>query len=222
MSKFVLVTYMNGKLQPIFISLQGLTFHESAVLYDGITQHFTMCRCRDSYSKSIFMRILTNAYFRLYPTSIRLPDGPHIKLLRSAEYGMSISLELKLTDEEKATALTNRQFRKLLGEKPEQITIPMYINVSKFNSAQIKELLDSIESRTNAKYFKDRKTLLLTLADRFYKSLQPMAYLYGPYIKLVKVPTGDTRITSSDVVEYGRVYDPPELFRLWNYKATNF
>lgn len=129
---------------------------------------------------------------------------------------------MNLTEEEKQTALTHREFTKKMGEKPEKIRLPIYINVAKFSTNQINELLDSIENRTNAKYFKDRTTLLSTLKTRFSKALEPFSYLYGPYIKLVKVPSGETRITTSDVVDYGRVYDPPELFRLWNYKATSF
>lgn len=74
--------------------------------------------------------------------------------------------------------------------------LPCVVNVRNLPREQIDALVGSMVQDLGAKFFRDKELFMAVLDDYFEAARQPRAFLYGPFIKLTKVPSGDLRITA--------------------------
>src|SRR3990167_1568565 len=81
--------------------------------------------------------------------------------------------------------------------------LPCVVNVRNLPREQIDALVDSMVQDLWAKFFRDKELLMAVLYDHFEAARQPRAFLYGPFIKLTRVPSGDLRITACDAMVGG-------------------
>jgi hypothetical protein len=81
--------------------------------------------------------------------------------------------------------------------------VPCVINVRDLPPAQVDDLIESMTQNLGAQYFRDKDLFMAVLDDQFETARQPRSFLYGPYIKLTWVPSGDLRITSCAGMEDG-------------------
>lgn|SRR3989338_5326011 len=81
--------------------------------------------------------------------------------------------------------------------------LPCVVNVRNLPREQIDALVDSMVQDLGAKFFRDKELLMAVLDDHFEAARQPRAFLYGPFIKLTRVPSGDLRITACDAMVGG-------------------
>lgn len=81
--------------------------------------------------------------------------------------------------------------------------LPCVVNVQNLPREQIDALVDSMVQDLGAKFFRDKELFMAVLDDHFEAARQPRAFLYGPFIKLTRVPSGDLRITACDAMVGG-------------------
>ncbi|HHK1717032.1 TPA: hypothetical protein ACQQ5N_002817 [Pseudomonas aeruginosa] len=81
--------------------------------------------------------------------------------------------------------------------------LPCVVNVRNLPREQIDALVGSMVQDLGAKFFRDKELFMAVLDDYFEAARQPRAFLYGPFIKLTKVPSGDLRITACDAMVGG-------------------
>lgn len=81
--------------------------------------------------------------------------------------------------------------------------LPCVVNVRNLPREQIDALVDSMVQDLGAKFFRDKELFMAVLDDHFEAARQPRAFLYGPFIKLTRVPSGDLRITACDAMVGG-------------------
>lgn len=86
---------------------------------------------------------------------------------------------------------------------PIPFRLPCVVNVRDLPREQIDALVDSMAQDLGAKFFRDKELFMAVLDDRFEAARQPCSFLYGPFIQLVWVPSGDLRITTCDAMVGG-------------------
>jgi len=81
---------------------------------------------------------------------------------------------------------------------PIPFRLPCVVNVRDLQSEEIDSLIEDMTQKLGAKFFRDKDLFMAALEDRTQAAQKPNSFLYGPYIKLCKVPSGDLRITTCD------------------------
>ena len=81
---------------------------------------------------------------------------------------------------------------------PTHFLLPCVVNVRDLDPDQLDELIEAMTEKLGGKFFRDKDLFMAVLNDRTKAAQEPRSFLYGPYIMLTRVPSGDLRITTCD------------------------